>query len=341
MKIEKTLFDKMPDGREVDAYKFTNSSGAFVRILSMGGIVNQIYMPDRDGNLKDVICGFDTVEGYLTGGGYQGALIGRYGNRIAKGRFTLDGVEYVLNTNNGANHLHGGNEGYNRKIWDCTPFDEGDKGGLILKYTSVDGEENYPGTLDITVTYTFDDDNRFSIHYEATTDKATPVNLTNHTYFNLNGYDGGSVMTQRMFMDCDTYTEVDDELIPVPENHTPVDGTIYDFRIEREITNPFDHNFNFADFNGMLKRRVEYFDPESGRSLTVYTDLPAVQLYTACGMNGPVNFKNGVPQRELHALCLETQYAPDSVNRPDFIPCILRPGEKYDTTTIYHFGIRK
>ncbi len=341
MNISKELFGNMPDGREVFKYTFTNKSGASVSFLSLGGIIHKIFMPDRDGSLKDIACGFDTVEGYLTGGGYVGALIGRYGNRIKDGKFTLDGVDYTLAINNGNAHLHGGAAGFNVKLWDCEAEDLGSSGRLTLKYTSADMEEGYPGELKVKVTYTFGDDNRLAIHYEAETDKKTVVNLTNHCYFNLNGYDGDSVMKQLIKMSADTYTEVDDDLIPTPENHTPVDGTDFDLRDEHPISVPFDHNFNFSCWNGMLKKQVEVCDPESGRTLTVYTDLPAVQFYTGTVMNGPVNFKGGVPQRVLHAFCLETQYAPDSPNRPDFISCVLDKGEKYDTTTVYEFGVRK
>ncbi len=340
MKIEKKFFDNMPDGRAVDSYTLTNASGASVTVLSLGGIINRIFMSDRDGNLKDIACGFDDVNSYLTAGGYFGALIGRYGNRISENGFTLDGVNYKLYNNEAHAHLHGGKEGFNRKLWDCETFDNGSSGGVILRYTSPDMEEGYPGTLAVKVTYTFDDQNRFAIRYEAETDKKTVVNLTNHCYFNLNGYDGGSVMEQLIKMDANTYTAVDDNLIPLPENHASVDGTDFDLRQEKPIGVPFDHNFNFTVWNGMLKKQVEVCDPKSGRTLSVYTDLPAVQFYTGTAMNGPVPFKGGVPERLLHAFCLETQYAPDSPNRPDFISCVLDKGEKYDTTTVYEFGVR-
>lgn len=341
MKTEKELFGKMPDGREVYKYTFTNKSGAGVSILSLGGIIHKIFMPDRDGRLKDIVCGFDTVEGYLTGGGYIGALIGRVGNRIADGKFTLDGKEYKLYKNDGNAHLHGGKEGFNVKLWDCSVFDNGDNGGLVLKYTSPDMEEGYPGELRVTVTYTFDDENRLRIHYEAETDSKTVLNLTNHCYFNLNGYDGDSVMKQLIKMNADTYTAVDGDLIPLKCDPTPVEGTDFDLRTERPIGVPFDHNFNFTKPNGMIKRQAVVCDPESGRTLTLYTDLPAVQFYTGCVMNGPVPLKGGVPQRPLHAFCLETQYAPDSPNRPDFIPTVLEKGEKFDSQTVFEFGVRK
>lgn len=342
MKIQKELFGNMPDGRAVYKYTFTNKGGASVAILSLGGIVHQAFMPDRNGVFHDVVCGFDTVEGYLTGGGYIGALIGRVGNRIADARFTLDGKEYKLYKNNGNVHLHGGKEGFNVKLWACEEFDCGTSGGLVLKYTSPDMEEGYPGELRVKVTYTFDDDNRLNIHYEAETDSKTVLNLTNHTYFNLNGYDGGSVMEQYIKMNADTYTPVDDvDQIPLHCAPASVEGTDFDLRTERKIAVPFDHNFNFTRPNGMIKRQVEAYDAESGRTLTVYTDLPAVQFYTGCVMNEPVPLKGGVPQRPLHAFCLETQYAPDSPNRPDFIPTVLEKGEKFDSQTIYEFGVRK
>lgn len=342
MNIVKSIFGQL-NAETVYAYRLENSHGSAVTILTMGGIVQQIIMPDRKGNMQDIVCGFDTVEGYLTGGGYFGALIGRYGNRIGGARFLLDGKEYKLFVNSGKkDHLHGGEYGFNRKLWEATPSLTEEEAILRLRYTSPDGEEGYPGNLSVEVTYTFDENDRLSIRYYATSDKPTVLNLTNHSYFNLNGYDGDSVMKQHLWLDADEYTAVDEDLIPLPgkAGRAPVENTPFDFRREKPIEIPFDHSFHFTPGNGMVKRRGEVYDPASGRTLTLYTSLPAVQLYTGCVMNEPVPFKGGVPQRPLHALCLETQFAPDSPNRDDCPSCVLRPGEIYDFTTVFAFGIR-
>ena len=342
MKIEKSLFGYL-DERAVDAYRIENSGGAFVRILSMGGIVQQLWMPDRTGKLRDIVCGFDTVEGYLTGEGYFGALIGRYGNRIGGASFTLDGETYRLFVNSGKkDSLHGGREGFSRKIWDVTPIVGDDDASLVLRYLSPDMEEGYPGNLRVRVTYRFTEDNRFEIHYEAETDRATVINLTNHTYFNLQGYDGGDIFSHLFWLDADAYNDVDDDLIPLPgeAGWKKVDGTVFDFRRETPIAHPFDHSFRFTPGNGMVQKRGTVYEPVSGRMMTLYTSNPEVQFYTGCVMDVPVPFKGGVPQQKYHAFCLETQYAPDSPNRPLAPSCVLRPGERYDFTTVFAFGVR-
>lgn len=350
--ITKEFFGTKPDGVSVDVYTLQNKNGAVVRVLSMGGILQQIKMPDRDGNFADVICGFDTVEGYLTGGGYQGALIGRYGNRIANGRFTLDGVTYQLAQNsNNSIHLHGGNVGFNQKIWDVTPFETADSTGLVLKLTSPDGDENYPGTLHVTVTYTLTDNNELKINYQAVTDKNTIVNMTNHSYFNLGGYDSGDILDHELFVDADSITEVDKIMIPTG-NAYPVSGTPFDFRTPEKIGarindndqqlvfgGGYDHNYSLNN-HGKFAKAVVLFDPKSGRELTVSTDQPGIQIYTANMMNGDVNFKGGIPQKPRHAVCLETQHAPDSPNHPNFPTTELKVGEKYDTTTVFAFSVR-
>jgi aldose 1-epimerase len=340
MKISTGVFGKLPDGRTVYRYTIENKSGAKISILNYGGIIQSLYMPDRDGNLKDIVCGFDNIEGYLTSPGYQGAIIGRYSNRIGGAKFTLDGKTYDLFVNSGTkDSLHGGQKGFDKKIFEVETFTKKNRAGLKLTTVSGDGEEGYPGNLELKVTYTFDEDNRFFIRYQAETDAATPVNLTNHAYFNLNGYDGGSVMDQYLRIDAHSYIEVDADQIPVAGDPIKVDGTDFDFRTMRKIGIPFDHNFNL-NWNGMMRVGAEAYDEASGRTLTMLTNMPCVQLYTGCVMNGDVAFKGGVPQRPLHAFCLETQYAPNSPNRPDFLSCILRPGEKYDFQTAYCFGTK-
>ncbi len=340
MSMTKTLFGTY-GGKDVFAYTLTNKSGAYVTILTYGGIMNRLYVPDRDGKLADVVCGFDTVEDYIADrASYTGSLIGRYGNRISKGGFTLNGQFYAVASNEtGRGHLHGGNVGFNRRLWDAEAVEGEAEDSLILTLFSPDGEEGYPGNLFVKVTYTFDDNNALTIHYEADTDKDTVLNMTSHTYYNLNGYDGGSVMEQELRIDADRYDAVDEMLFPAGEP-VSVEGTIFDFRTARPITHPFDHNFVLNGTIGELRFAAEAYDPKSGRTMTVYTDLPAIQLYTAVGMNGPTKFKGGVPQRLLHAMCLETQYSPDTPNRPYMPQCTLLAGEKYDTVTKFVFGVR-
>ena len=350
--INKEFFGKKPDGSEVYAYTLTNKSSASARILTMGGILANLYMPDRDGKLADVIFGFDSVDDYLNGGGYHGALIGRYGNRIGSGRFTLNGVTYQLALNdNGKNHLHGGNVGFNQKLWDAVPFETSDSCGLILTLISPDGEENYPGKLDVKVTYTLTDKNELKIHYEAESDADTIVNLTNHSYFNLGGYSSGNILDHTLWVDADSITEINGDLIATGKAY-PVGGTPFDFRTPEKIgarieaDDPqikfgggYDHNFNLNKGSAFAKA-AELYDEKSGRVMSVYTDQPGVQIYTSNMMNGDVKFKGGLAQIPRSAICLETQHAPDSPNRPEFPTTTLRAGEKYDTTTVYAFGVK-
>lgn len=336
MRIEKSIFDRL-GGTDIFAYKLINSKNEYVKILTLGGVINELVVNDKNGTPADIVCGYDSADKYMSAAGYQGALIGRYSNRISNASFTLDGTKYNLFVNSGTkDSLHGGKIGFDKKIWECVPFERENEVGLVMSIVSPDMEEGYPGTLNVTVTYTFTEDAKLSINYKATTDKATPVNLTNHAYFNLDGFDAGSVMNHNLTIIADKYIEVDEDQIPTGDPIN-VAGTDFDFNTDRKITTPYDHCWMFGDYNGMIKKRACMYSENSGRRLTLYTNLPAVQLYTACVMDGPVNFKNNVPQRKLHAACLETQYAPDSPNRPDYPSCILRPDEVYDFTTIFAF----
>ncbi len=353
MAFEKNLFGELPTGEKVYAYTFTNKNGASVTILNYGGIINKIMVPDRDGVLADVVCGFDTIDGYLESDGYQGALIGRYGNRIAEGKFELNGTTYTLNKNDkGLKTLHGGNVGFDKKIWADSPFIEADGQGLILTLVSPDGEEGFPGTLTVKVTYKFDDDNRLSIHYEAETDADTVVNLTNHAYFNLNGYDFGTNATHFMQIDADYITAIDKILIPTGAKYS-VEDTPFDFRTpvrigdrindEQDIQIVFgggyDHNF-ILNADGTIKKVAQVYADESGRLMEVYTDQPGVQFYSGNFLAHPHPFKGGVKQIKRAAFCLETQHAPDAPNNPEFESTLLRPGEKYDYTTVYAFKVK-
>ncbi|NLB16293.1 MAG: galactose mutarotase [Clostridiales bacterium] len=339
MSITKTHYGKMPDGSDVFAYTLTNDSGSSVKILNLGGIVESVIVPDKNGKHDDICCGFDTVDGYLNGGGYFGALVGRCANRIGGARFTLNGVEYQLAKNDGENHLHGGDIGYNRRIWDVEAIEGG--GGkpdrLILSLLSPDGEENYPGRAEIKVTYSWGVANILSIHYEAVCDKDTVMNLTNHSYFNLEGIGGGDVRENELFVAAVYMTPVDEGLIPTGEVR-PVEGTEYDFRERRRIEIPLDNNF-CLDMSREDGPAAQLYSPKTGRKISVYTDQPGIQIYNGVMMDGAVPFRGGVPQRLFHAIALETQVWPDAANQPDFPSAVLRMGEKYDTTTTYVFGV--
>jgi len=337
MSVKKAFFGKMPDGRDVNSYTVENRSGSKITFLELGGIISSLYLPDKNGKYDDVVCGFDSVDGYLNGGGYQGALIGRYANRINGGRFTLCGKEYTLfNNENGDTHLHGGKVGYNERLWKAEPFEN----GVVFELESPDMDEGYPGNLKIKVTYIFGDDNSLSITYEAVCDSDTVFNPTSHAYYNLGGYGGGKVTEQYLTIDSDRYDAIDDKMIPVG-SPAPVEGTPFDFRELRKIEQGYDHNFILRKSSEDTAKAF-LWDKDSGRTLTLYTDMPALQLYTGCSMDGDVAFKSGVPQRPLHALCLETQFPPDSPNREEFSElCHLRAGEKFVSRTRYVFGIKQ
>ena len=339
MTISKKVFGTMPDGRTVYAYTIENSSGASVTLLNYGGIVQSLFMPDREGNLKDIVCGYDDLESYMTAAGYQGAIIGRICNRIGGAKFTLDGKEYKLYVNSCKNDsLHGGKYGFNAKLYVAVTFENEQGAGVKFYGVSEDGEEGYPGRVTFCVTYTFTEENRLILNYKAETDKPTVLNMTNHAYFNLTGYDGASVMDHEMFVNSDRYLPSDENQIPLPCGYVPVEGTEFDYRTLRRVGHPIDHSFALRGFNGMVKRAGFVCERTEGRSITVYTSLPVLQVYTACVMNGPELFKGGVPQRLLHARCRVTQFSTNAPNRPDFIPCTLRPGELYNATTVYEFG---
>ena len=339
MTIAKRVFGYMPDGRTVYAYKIENRSGASVTLLTLGGAVQSLIMPDRDGNMKDIVCGYDDVESYLNSPGYQGAIIGRICNRIGGAKFTLDGKEYKLYVNSCKHDtLHGGKEGFDKKLWIPVTFENEQGAGVKFYAISQDGEENFPGRLEMCVTYTFTEENRLIINYKAETDKPTVLNMTNHTYFNLTGYDGDSVMDHELFIDSERYLPSDEDQIPLPCGYQPVKDTIFDFTQLKPVENPIDHSFALKHWNGMIKRAAFLCERTEGRSITVYTNMPVLQLYTACVMDGPIPFKGGVPQRPLHAICLETQFSTNAPNRPDFITCVLRPGELYDSTTVFEFS---
>jgi len=349
-KVEKQPFGKTADGTPVDLYTLTNSKGVRVAITNYGGIVVSLFTPDRNGNLGDIVLGFERLEDYLKGHPYFGAIIGRYGNRIAKGRFTLDGVEYKLAQNNGENHLHGGLVGFDKKVWKARDFVDAEGQHLELRYTSPDGEEGYPGNLDVTVTYSLNEQNQLRIDYVATTDKPTVVNLTNHSYFNLAGE--GDILGHLLRLNADYFTPVDAGLIPTGELR-PVKGTPFDFteptpigaRIEQDdeqlrYGRGYDHNFVLRGGGGSLAEAAEVYEPKTGRVLRVLTTEPGVQFYTGNFLDGTLRGKYGRVYHRRTGFCLETQHFPDSPNKPHFPSTVLRPGQTYRSTTIYEFSAR-
>jgi aldose 1-epimerase len=349
-KVEKQPFGKTADGTPVDLYTLTNSKGVRVAITNYGGIVVSLFTPDRNGNPGDIVLGFERLEDYLKGHPYFGAIIGRYGNRIAKGRFTLDGVEYKLAQNNGENHLHGGLVGFDKKVWKARDFVDAEGQHLELRYTSPDGEEGYPGNLDVTVTYSLNEQNQLRIDYVATTDKPTVVNLTNHSYFNLAGE--GDILGHLLRLNADYFTPVDAGLIPTGELR-PVKGTPFDFteptpigaRIEQDdeqlrYGRGYDHNFVLRGGGGSLAEAAEVYEPKTGRVLRVLTTEPGVQFYTGNFLDGTLRGKYGRVYHRRTGFCLETQHFPDSPNKPHFPTTVLRPGQTYRSTTIYEFSAR-
>jgi aldose 1-epimerase len=346
MDIPKGSFGTTKDGQAVDIYTLKNANGAMAKITNYGGIVTELYMPDKAGKMADIVCGFKTLAEYEAGHPYFGSLIGRYGNRIAKGKFTLDGKEYTLATNNNAiNHLHGGDVGFDKKVWSAQAIGTDDGVGLKLTYVSPDGEEGYPGTLTSTVTYVLTNANELRISYKATTDKPTILNLTHHGYFNLTGHDSGDILDHVMMITADNYTPVDATLIPTGEIK-PVAGTPMDFtkptaigaRID-QVEGGYDINFVLNNSTGTMALAAKVTDPKSGRVMEVLTTEPGLQFYTGNFLDGTKKGK-GATYNQHAALCLETQHFPDSPNKPQFPSVVLRPGETYTHETIYRFSAR-
>jgi aldose 1-epimerase len=348
--ITKELFGTLPDGRKVGLYLLTNENGMQTSITTFGGILTSLAAPDRKGRLADVVLGFDGLDGYLASHPYFGTIIGRYGNRIANGTFDLDGQIYTLARNNDENHLHGGVSGFDKALWAAQSLSTPEGPRLRLTHVSADGEEGYPGRLDVTVDYTLTHENELRIEYRATTDKPTHVNLTNHSYFNLAGAGGGEILDHEVMINADHFTPVDDGLIPTGEIRG-VEGTPMDFREpvaigariddgdeQLQIGSGYDHNFVLNRADGELSFAARVFEPTSGRVMEILTREPGVQFYTANFLDGSVIGKGGTAYGRRCAFCLETQHFPDSPNRPEFPTTVLRPGEVYETTTVYRFS---
>ncbi|GGS93921.1 aldose epimerase family protein [Streptomyces chromofuscus] len=346
----KSLFGKLADGTKVYSWALENG-GTRLKVLSYGGIVQSLEIPDRRGRHANVSLGFDTIEDYVASSPYFGALIGRYGNRIGNGRFTLDGETHQLSVNDGDNSLHGGAQGFDKHVWDVEPFTRGTDVGLHLYYTSVDGEMGYPGTLRTKVTYTLTRHGDWRVDYEATTDKATVVNLTSHVYWNLAGESSGTIYDHELSIAASRYTPVDAGLIPTGEL-ARVAGTPFDFRrtktVGEDIRVPhqqllygkgIDHNWVL---DKGLTARPEHIatlrDPSSGRTLRIATTEPGLQFYSGNFLDGTLVGSGGTVYRQGDGLCLETQHFPDSPNKPSFPSTVLRPGQTYRTTTVHSFS---
>jgi aldose 1-epimerase len=343
--VDKAEFGKLPDGTAIEAYTLHNSQGASAKIITYGATLTELHVPDKNGKMGDVVLGFDNIEGYLGQHPYFGGTIGRYGNRIAKGKFTLDGKEYDLFLNNGPNSLHGGQIGFNRRVWKAEELKDKDGAAVRFSYLSKDGEENYPGNLQVSVTYTLTNTNELKLQYSAETDKDTVLNVTNHSYFNLSGTDTGNILKYILYINADKYTPVDSTLIPTGEIAN-VAGTPLDFlkptaigaRIgELKEIGGYDHNYALNGKAGTLRVAAKVTDPESGREMEVLTTEPGVQFYSAIGLNGSIKGKGGVGYEKYGAICLETQHFPDSPNHPNFLSTVLKPGTKFYSETIYKF----
>lgn len=353
--VEKKLFGKLADGREVNEYLLKNVNGMEVKIIEYGAIVVSVTAPDKNGKFADVTLGYDNLEGYVDDTFYLGSIVGRYGNRIGKGKFKLDGREYQLSINNGENHLHGGTEGFNKKVWTAVNTEaakiEGSE-SIALKYISKDGEEGYPGTVELTVMYTLTNDNELSINYFATTDKKTILNPTHHSYFNLSGDASKTILDHEVMIDADSFTPTDKGSITTGA-FTEVAGTPMDFRTLKKVgkeieaeyeqlkfANGYDHNWVLNKHGKAASKFASVYEAASGRFMEAWTDQPGAQFYCGNFLDGTAKGKNGIAYAKRTGLCLEAQVYPDSPNKPEWPSPILEPGEEYRQTTIYKFSVK-
>ena len=351
MQVTVQPWGKAPDGTPVDLYSLTDGKGTRVRISTYGATMQSLETPDKSGKVADIILGFDDVAGYAACSSYQGAAIGRYGNRIGGAKFTIDGVEYNVAENGGGNCLHGGKVGFDRLVWEGKTINGDGHVGVVMHRLIPDGEQGFPGNLDVTITFRLNDKREVSITYVARTDKATPVNLTHHMYYNLSGDPKTDVLGYVLTIDANYTTEVNARLIPTGKLLS-VTGTPFDFRTPEKVGarieadnaqlklgGGYDHNFVFEKFDGTLRAQTLLYDPQSGRTMEILTTEPAVQFYSANFLGETVG-KDGIPLKKRHALCLETQHFPDSPNHPDFPNTILRPGELYSSQTVLRLGTK-
>ena len=342
-------FGETAAGEAVDLYTLVNSEGAQAEITNYGGIVVSLMMPDQEGEFEDIVLGFDTLDEYLQGHPYFGATVGRYANRIADAEFTLDGETYQLTANDGENHIHGGEQGFDKVVWRAQAYTTPNGPALRLYYVSEDGEEGYPGNLEVRVTYTLTNDNELRADFHATTDAPTICNLTHHSYFNLAGE--GDILDHVVMLPADHFTPVDEELIPTGEVR-PVEGTPFDFREptpigarideeneQLERGGGYDHNWVYEKEAGELTLLARVVEPESGRVMEVFSTKPGMQLYTGNFLDGSLTGKDGWVYEQRHAFCMEPHYFPDSPNQPDFPSAVLRSDETYDHTMVYRFSV--
>lgn len=351
--IQVSDFGRTQNGQKVDLYTLTNANGLVAKIATYGGIVTELWVPDRNGQLGDIVLGFDNIRDYEQKSPHFGCIIGRYGNRIGNAAFMLDGKVYSLNANDGNNHLHGGLVGFEKVVWDAKPFQTSDGVGLELRYLSKDMEEGYPGNLDVTVVYTLTNANELRIDYTATTDKPTVCNLTNHSYFNLAGQGNGDILGHDLMLNAAWYTPVGPTLIPTGEILN-VAGTPMDFtrstkigdRIDADMDQirygqGYDHNWVLnKQHNGEMTQAARVSEPTSGRVMEIWTTEPAIQFYAGNFLDGTLTGKDGKVYGHRYALCLETQHFPDSPNKSQFPTTVLRPGQTYQTTTIHTFSVQ-
>jgi len=353
-RISRLPFGTTADAKPVELFTLTNAHDVEVRAMTYGATIVWLHAPDREGHLDDIVLGYPTLAGYLAQSPYFGAIVGRYGNRIAKGRFTLDGKAYQLATNNGPNHLHGGVKGFDKVVWSAEPAETDTSATVTFSYVSPAGEEGYPGTLRARVTYTLTDRDELRVDYLATTDQATPVNLTQHSYFNLAGAGTRDILSHELMIAADRYTPVDATLIPTGEI-APVAGTPFDFRtptaigarigqsdVQLQHGKGYDHNWvlnRAGAAEGALVLAARVTEPTTGRTLDVFTTEPGIQFYSGNFLDGTITGKDGRVYQHRYGFCLETQHFPDSPNHPNFPSTILRPGREYRSTTVFQFGI--
>lgn len=349
-RISSSLFGRLPDRTRVEGYTIRNTRGTSMHVITYGGIITSLRTVDARGHFDDIVLGFDSLGGYLKDPPYFGAIVGRYANRIAKGRFTLDGHTFQLPVNNGPNSLHGGTRGFDKVVWRAKTFENDTAAGVVLTHVSPDGDMGYPGRLEARVTYTLTDQDELIVEYQATTSKPTPVNLSQHSYFNLAGDGKGEILGHLLQLEASHYTPVDSTLIPTGEIAS-VEGTPFDFRTATAIGarigesdeqlrfgRGYDHNFVLDRRGGGLEHAAHVVEPVSRRTLDIYTDQPGVQFYSGNFLDGTIRGKAGRVYAHRYGFCLETQHFPDSPNQPGFPSTILRPGEQLKSRTIFRFG---
>ncbi len=348
--VEKSHFGTTPDGKSVDLYTLQNKNGLIAKITTYGAILTEMHVPDRNGQLGDITLGFGNLDDYVKGHPYFGATAGRYANRIAKGKFSLNGADYQLATNNDPNHLHGGDKGFDKRVWEGRPVKNENGPSVEFTYLSPDGEEGYPGNLKSVVTYTLTDQNELVVDYKASTDKATPINLTNHAYWNLAGEGNGDILGHELELVADFFTPVDDTLITTGEIR-PLTGSPLDFRTPTRIgarigqitgdPGGYDHNFVLRKSGaGKMETAAKVFEPSSGRTLEILTTEPGIQFYSGNFLDSTLKGKAGKVYHKHFGFCLETQHFPDSPNKPHFPTAILNPGETYTHRTIHRFSAK-